>query len=186
MFGLARVSAKSLRRFRRNTSGHAAVEFALVALPFFLLMLGLGELGLIGFAQTNLDHATSEVARLIRTGQAQGANQSYQDIKTMLCDEMNKLGTLDCNESLFLDVDTFASYVNVSNTSPIQDDELKTDDFGYNPGAPSSIVVVRAFYRWRVLTPVFQGVFANLKDPISGHRTDRLLASTLMFRNEPY
>lgn len=186
MFARVKSFAKSLRHLRRDESGHAAVEFGLVALPFFLLMFGLGELGLIGFAQTSLDHAATEVSRRIRTGQAQSTGQSYQDIKDMLCDEMSNFGTLDCDTSLFLDVDTFDSYVNVSNNNPIENSELNTDDFGYSPGAASSIVVVRAFYRWRVLTPVFQGVFANLNDPISGHRTDRLLATTLMFRNEPY
>lgn len=180
MFSVAKTISRTLRRFRRDESGHAAVEFGLVALPFFLLMLGLGELGLIGFAQTSLDHAATEVSRQIRTGQAQTGGTSYTQMKTMLCNEMDNLGNLDCNSNLFLDVDTFASFVAVSNTSPLSGGNLNQSGFGYNPGVSSSIVVVRAYYKWHVLTPIFQEVFANMNGG------DRLLVSTLMFRNEPY
>jgi Flp pilus assembly protein TadG len=180
MFSVAKFISRSCRRFKRDQSGNAAVEFGLVALPFFLLLLGLGELGLIGFAQTSLDHAATEVARQIRTGQSQMGGQSQTQIKAMLCDEMNNLVNLSCDENLFLDVDTFASFVTVSNTSPISGGTLNTSGFGYNPGVSSSIVVVRAYYKWHVLTPIFQEVFANMNDG------DRLLVSTLMFRNEPY
>src|SRR5262245_34179857 len=140
MFSLAKFVARPLRRFKRSESGHAAVEFGLVALPFFLLMFGLGELGLIGFAQTSLDHAVTEVSRGIRTGQTQAASQSYQDVKDRLCEEMDNLGNLDCDENLFLDVDTFASFVNVNNTSPISNGNVDQSGFGYAPGTASSIV----------------------------------------------
>jgi Flp pilus assembly protein TadG len=180
MFSVAKFVIRQGRRFKRDRSGHAAVEFGLVALPFFMLLLGLGELGLIGFAQTSLDHSATEVARQIRTGQSQMAGQSYSQMKQMLCDEMTSLVSLDCDANLFLDVDTFASFVTVSNTSPLSGGSLNQGGFGYNPGVSSSIVVVRAYYRWHVLTPIFQEVFANMNGG------DRLLVSTLMFRNEPY
>lgn len=181
MLSLPKIHSKRLRRFGRSTSGAAAVEFGLVAPWFFLLLFGLGEVGLMGFAQTSLDHAVSDVSRRIRTGQSQGANESYQTVKDALCAEMNNLGNLDCTTNLFLDVDTFASYVDVTNTSPISGGALNTSGFGYTPGASSSIVVVRAYYQWHVLTPFFQGVFGNV-----GNGQDRLLVSTMMFRNEPY
>ena len=180
MFSVAKFVPAATRRFGRDTSGHTVVEFALVALPFFLLMFGLAEIGLIGFAQSSLDHAVADTARRIRTGEAQGAGDSYTQVQTTLCNEMSQLMAITCDDNLFLDVDTFASFVAVQNTSPIQNGNLQTNQFGYTPGAASSIVVVRAYYRWHVLTPVFQGVFANL----SGG--DRLLVSTMMFRNEPF
>jgi Flp pilus assembly protein TadG len=180
MFSVAKVFIRSCRRFKRNKSGHAAVEFGLVAGPFFLLLLGLGEVGLIGFAQTSLDHAAAEVSRRIRTGQSQAANESYTQVKDMLCDELDGLGNFNCDENLYLDVDTFASFVSVSNASPLSGGNLNESGFGYNPGVASSIVVVRAYYRWHVLTPLFRDVFANMTGG------DRLLVSTIMFRNEPF
>ena len=55
-----------------------------------------------------------------------------------------------------------------------------TGGFGYTPGNASDIVVVRAYYRWKILTPLFEPIFQNVN---GGHR---ILVSTLMFRNEPY
>ena len=40
--------------------------------------------------------------------------------------------------------------------------------------------VVRAFYRWHVMTPLFQPVFSNVSNG------ERVLVSTMMFRNEPF
>ena len=63
---------------------------------------------------------------------------------------------------------------------PFDDGEFDDSGFGYQPGQPSSIVVVRAYYRWHVMTPMFQQVFQNINGG------ERVLISTMMFRNEPY
>lgn len=174
---------KATRRFRRDRDGNAAVEFALLALPFFVLTFGLAEVALIGFAQTSLDYAVAETSRNIRTGQAQMGGTSYSAMKNNMCTELNGLMTLNCAANLSLDVDTFASFVaanNDNNQDPMQGGTFNQAGFGYNPGQPSSIVVVRAYYQWQVLTPFFQPLFQN----ISGGK--RVLVSTMMFRNEPY
>ncbi|MEJ0060036.1 MAG: TadE family protein [Terricaulis sp.] len=62
---------KAFKRFAREKSGAAALEFAMVAIPFFLLTFGLAEVAMIGFTQTTLDYAVSETAREIRTGATQ-------------------------------------------------------------------------------------------------------------------
>ena len=71
MFERALKKTRSLRRFGRARRGSAAVEFAMVILPFFMLTFGLAEVAMLGFAQTSLDFAVSETARQIRTGRAQ-------------------------------------------------------------------------------------------------------------------
>ena len=180
MFNLIRSAQRAVRRFRRDRKGAAALEFGLVALPFFLLTFGLAEIALIGFAQASLDDAVSETAREIRTGQAQTNGLSYTQIKGQLCAQITDLMPMDCANNLYLDVNTFASFVTVQNSNPVQNNTFNTSGFGYNPGVASSIVVVRAYYRWQVLTPFFQAVFAN----VGGGQ--RILSSTMMFRNEPF
>jgi Flp pilus assembly protein TadG len=136
---------------------------------------------MIGFAQTSLDFAVSEVARQIRTGQAQLRGATEGEIKAQLCDEVNNFIVMGCDSNLFLDVDRFDSFVDAgAGADPIQDDEFQTGGMGYTPGAPSDIVVVRAYYRWRVMTPLFESVFQNVANG------ERILVSTMMFRNEPY
>lgn len=168
------------RRFARAKRGSAAVEFALVAVPFFLLTFGMAEVSMLGFVQTSLDFAVSETGRLIRTGQAQSGGMGAAEIEGILCQEVTKYAALDCDSNLFLDVDRFDSFVDVVNDSPIQDGTFQPGGFGYSPGQASDIVVVRAYYRWQVMTPLFQSVFSNVEGG------ERIVVSTAMFRNEPF
>lgn len=182
MFARALRKMRLLRRFRRARRGSAAVEFALVAMPFFLLTVGLAEISMVGFAQASLDLGISESGRQIRTGRAQLNGLGQDDIRQQICGKITQFLPLDCEENLFIDVNRFNSFIEASNnvTSPIQNGEFVADDFNYSPGAPSDIVVVRAYYRWKVMTPLFERVFGNIS---SG---ERILISTMMFRNEPY
>ncbi len=182
MFTRALLKMKSLRRFGRARRGSAAIEFAMVILPFFLLTFGLAEVAMIGFAQTSLDFAVSETARQIRTGRAQMGGVSQGEIRTQLCSQLNSFIVMTCDANLFLDVDRFNSFVDANNNNegPIQDNQFQPVGMGYTPGAPSDIVVVRAYYRWRIMTPLLEPVFQN----VGGGQ--RILVSTMMFRNEPY
>ena len=182
MFVRAPKIRSAFRRFWRAREGAAAVEFGLVAVPFFLLTFGLAEVSMIGFTQTSLDFAVAETSRRIRTGETQGAGKSYSQIQTDLCDQINTFMLLTCNGNLYLDVDRYASFTDAAagQANPIQNGQLQTGGFGYTPPVASDIVVVRAYYRWRVMTPLFQPIFQNT----SGG--DRVLVSTMMFRDEPF
>ena len=177
-----REMRKAWRRVGRARRGSSAVEFAIVVFPFFLLTFGLAEVAMIGFAQTSLNFAVTETARQIRTGQAQMAGVSAGQIQQELCQELNNFIVMTCDGNLYLDVDRFDSFTNASNNAaaPIQDGEFQASGFGYAPGTASDIVVVRAYYRWKVMTPLFEPVFSN----VSGG--ERILVSTMMFRNEPF
>ncbi|MBC7767880.1 MAG: pilus assembly protein [Phycisphaerales bacterium] len=172
----------ALRRFKRARKGSAAIEFALVVFPFFLFLFGLAEIAMIGFAQTSLNYAVAETAREIRTGQAQTGGLSASDIRQQVCDELNDFMMMECDGNLFLDVNRFDSFTNASNDAdtPIQGGAFIDSGFGYTPGAASDVVVVRAYYRWAVMTPMFEAIFANVSDG------QRILVSTMMFRNEPF
>src|SRR5262245_4504301 len=135
MFLRMRASGRALRRFGRAKRGAAALEFGLVALPFFLLMFGLGEISMMGLAQTSLDYAVGETARRIRTGESQSAGTSYSGIQTQLCNQMNSFMVLTCG-NLFLDVKTYPSFVAAAagQSDPVQNNQLQTGGFGYTPG----------------------------------------------------
>lgn len=174
--------ARKWKAFRRARRGTAALELAIVILPFFLLTIGLAEIAMIGFAQTTLDYAVTETARQIRTGQAQMGGVNETQMNARLCTEMNRFMVLACNNNLYLDVDRFNSFTDAGNgnNNPIQNDTFSPTP-GYSPGAPSDIVVVRAYYRWQIMTPLFEPVFESINGA-----GERILVSTMMFRNEPY
>ena len=174
---------KQVGRFGKSRRGSAALEFALVAVPFFMLTFGLIEILLIGFAQTSLDFAVAEAGREIRTGRVQQNGVSQAEVQQELCNQINRFMVLTCEGNLFLDVQSYASFVQAAagTTPPVDEDgNFLGAGFGFAPGADSDIIVVRAFYRWDVMTPLFEPVFSNT----SGGQ--RVLISTMMFRNEPF
>jgi Flp pilus assembly protein TadG len=182
MFARALMRLTTLRRFARARRGTTAVEFALIIGPFFLLTFGLAEIAMLGFAQTSLDFAVSETARQIRTGRAQLGGVSQAEIRQQMCSEINTFLSMTCDGNLYLDVNRYTSFLDAANgtTDPIDDNEFQPGTLSYQPGNASDIVVVRAYYRWKIMTPMFEGVFQN----VSGG--ERILVSTMMFRNEPF
>ena len=62
-------SPRIVRRFNKDREGTTAVEFAILAFPFFLLLFGIIECSLLFFAGQMLESAVDDVGRKIRTGQ---------------------------------------------------------------------------------------------------------------------
>ena len=61
-------------RFCKDNEGAAAVEFALIAFPFFLMMGGIFEFTFHFYVNRLLDNAVEDVSRKIRTKQITAAN----------------------------------------------------------------------------------------------------------------
>ena len=60
-----------LKRFRRDRNGTTAVEFGLVAMPFFAILGMIIETGLAFFTGQVLEAATTSAGRIVMTGQVQ-------------------------------------------------------------------------------------------------------------------
>jgi len=169
---------RTVRRFSRGQDGAAAVEFALVAAPFLALMFAIMETALVFFAGQTLETAVADSARLIMTGQAQTQSFTAAQFKSAVCGKVG--GLFDCAAGLQIDVQTYSTFGSVDNSPPLDaNGNLKTN-FGYNPGGPGQIVVVRLMYQW----PVYASLLGfNLGD-MAGNK--RLIMATASFRNEPY
>lgn len=167
-----------LSRFRRNKGGMAAVEFAMVILPFFVMLFAILDTALVFFASTTLENGINGAARRIRTGQAQANNMTQQQFRTLVCNEIS--GLLDCDARLALDVRRFTGWGSVNLPAALDANGNLTGNFIFDPGGPSDVVVVRAFYSWPILTPSMQGSLSNM----SGNH--RLLTASIAFRNEPF
>jgi Flp pilus assembly protein TadG len=166
------------RRFIRQQNGAAAVEFALVAAPFLALVFAIMETAIVFFAGQALETAAADGARLIMTGQAQTAGFNQGQFKTAVCGKI--YGLFNCNAGLFIDVKSYTSFSSANVSKPITNGNFDTSNFGYSPGGPGEIVVVRLMYQW----PVYVSLLGlNLGD-VSGGK--RLLMATYAFRNEPY
>jgi Flp pilus assembly protein TadG len=167
------------RRLLRHQEGATAVEFGLVAAPFLAMTFAIMETALVFFAGQTLETAAADSARLIMTGQAQTQGYDQGKFKDAVCARVH--GLFDCAGGLSVDVKTYTSFASIDTTSPIDaNGNLKTGNFGYQPGGPCNIVVVRLMYQW----PVYVSLLGLSLSDLSGSK--RLLLSTVAFRNEPY
>lgn len=182
---IARRTEGVLRRFCRARTGTAAIEFAMIALPFFMLLLVIFETAIMFFAEYVMETGLAKAARMIRTGQVQEQNLSKAEFKDLICGDLKVL--LDCDGKLHVDVRSFQAFSDIAGSIPptSKDGELNpevvadADGDGFKPGAAMEVVVARAFYDWDLIVPQFSRL-GNL----NGNR--RLLIVGMTFRNEPF
>lgn len=158
--------------------GAAAVEFAMVILPFTFMIFALLELGLIFVVDSVLGNATIESGRLIRTGQAEAADMTAQEFRDQLCGRMSIFAT-QCDDRVSIDVrviPAFGSPVPDPMSSGTSFDESQMD---FNYGTFGSLVLVRVWYRQPLVTTFLGQGLSRLSDGNA-----RLMSATA-FRNEP-
>jgi Flp pilus assembly protein TadG len=167
------------RRFIRHQDGTSTVEFAMLAAPFLALMFAIIETAVVFFAGQALETAGADSARLIMTGQAQTQGFDQAKFKDAVCARIH--GLFNCSTGLYVDVQNYSSFAAINTSKPLDSSgNLETGTFGYAPGGPGDIVVVRLMYQW----PVYVSLLGlNLADSAG---SKRLLMSTAAFRNEPY
>lgn len=182
---------KSLRhRLKADANkGSAAIEFAMVAPVFFVLLMGTIEAGVMFFAQSALQNALTDTARLVRTGQTACYTTSggscvamtQAQFRTKLCSTISTLLTGCTGASLQFDVQAYPSgFGGASNSSPLDSGNNLPVLTTFNVGSACDVVLARAFYKWPVFTPGLKYFMSNMA---GGYH---LLSSAAAFRNEPY
>ncbi|EJL27990.1 Flp pilus assembly protein TadG [Caulobacter sp. AP07] len=159
-----------MRRFARAEDGATAVEFAFVAIPFFGLIFAILELGLVFLVSITLENALMNLDRQIRTGEFK---QDASAFKTAVCAQMPVPAT-SCEAAITLDVRVLPAFTGAT--------ALKRPPAGgacWNPGGANSIILVRGYYKWPIITPLLQGA-------VAGADGNREITFAALFRNEPY
>jgi Flp pilus assembly protein TadG len=175
---LCRLPVRLVRRFARRQDGAAAVEFALVALPFLALTFAILETALVFFAGQTLEAAVADSARLIMTGQAQNAGYSASDFKTQVCNRI--AGLFNCAGGVYVDVKSYSTFGSISSASPVTNNQFDSTKIGYSLAGPGCIQVVTLYYQW----PIYVSLLGSSLSNLSGNY--RLLAASAVFKNEPY
>lgn len=167
-----RSGRRSIRAFRRDEGGATAVEFAFVAPLLFFALLSIVELGMLGMMSSGLDNAVVRISRMIRTGRSDGPTSAGQ-FKDQLCNVMGGNST-DCHNRLTISVQKFTKFSDAGAAVTSQPNGV------FDKGAAGDIVIVKANYRWPLLTPFVATAF-DRNGP-----TEVILSSRLVFKNEPY
>ena len=179
-------AARSVLTDRR---GGAIVEFALVATPFFALMLAIIQTSLAYFAQEALETAVESAARGIVTGQTQAADiqsggqgmsqaQLAERFRLAGCDALPVF--LSCSR-LYVDVKSAPSSAGLGGNSlqlTFGPSGKPTNNFSYELGAQGSLVMVRFIYLW----PMQIAPKADLTSPAG----QTVLVATSVSKSEAY
>jgi Flp pilus assembly protein TadG len=159
------------RRFRHNNDGATAVEFGLVATPFFMLMMAIFELAML-----------FQSSRVILTGEAMtlypNPATAVAAFKSDVCTRLTLVS--NCNTRLSVDVRTYTSFATATANQPVSGGVLDTSGFGYQPILPNQIAVVRAVLSYPIVLSSWNKVFSDLANG------ERALMATLAFRAEPF
>lgn len=190
---------RCIDRFKQARDGAAAIEFGLLAFPFFLLIFATIEAFIAFAGEQLLENAVDTLSRQVRTGQITFAMGRSTDLtedqfRTRFCDEISLM--IKCpaaedpsDQKLYLDVREFANFAAIPKYIPRVSGDLFADldptDFKYDPGGPGTINIVRAYYRWEVMTDLVRPFITNVRKDGEMPR-DYLMVATAAFRNEDY
>jgi len=176
----------AVRTFVRDERGVTAIEFGILALPFFTIIFAIIETTMVFFAGQVLDSAVEDASRMIKTGRAQAAGYTMTEFRSLMCGYTFSLfGTSCANVKIKVQIISDFSSTTTSNT-------VQTCDYtstmtctwtiaeNYDDGAGRDVVQVFAYYRWPLLVNL---PYFNLKNQPDNYR---LLGATRVFRNEPF
>ncbi|TCV61748.1 MULTISPECIES: TadE/TadG family type IV pilus assembly protein [Neorhizobium] len=181
-----------LGRIFRSQDGAAAIEFALLALPYFMIVFAILETFVAYTGEQLVANAVDTVARKLRTGSITAANTDRTAFRRTFCDEVSIM--IKCSEEeiatpdkLWLDVRSFPSFADIPGNVPLNtSQDLDTASVNnYSPGAQKTINMVRAYYRWDVITDLLRPYITNIR-PSGGRPNYFLIVETATFRNEDY
>ena len=185
MRDLHKLALNRIKSYKKAKEGATAIEFALLAIPFFSLLFAILELAIIFLLSSTLNHAVSESGRQIRTGNFQTCGQAA--FKASVCSQMNIIGV--CEDNLRIDLASQPTFSTITLPDPPEPPEPDPDD-GTIPPITNGVyvnttagdpVVVRALYYHRLILP------AQLTrlETIPNSNT-RIVSVTTAFQNEPF
>jgi Flp pilus assembly protein TadG len=170
------------RRFRRDEKGATAVEFGLISVPFFMLLMSTVEMALMLWTSQQMEEAVFQGSRSMLTGDSRTIYSNPATAQTAFRDALCANMTLisSCPARLKVDVQTFASFATATSNSAITAGAINTAAFGFQPATPSTIVVVRAVLSYPLTMSSWSQAFANLANG------ERALMANIAFRTEPF
>ena len=178
--------AKSRPGFFSDRRGSTAIEFAMLAIPFALLVFAILE-SCISFAgQEVMANITDDVARQLRTGQLQKNNVTEASIKQLICSRLQIMVAQNC-PGLLVDLREYSSFADAATAGfRIADNQIVLTQggsdmtFTVSPGLAESINMLRVFYKWPVMTDLLAKQMQNFTDGTTLH------FASVTWQNEPF
>jgi len=163
--------------FIKDRKGSAAIEFAILALPFFVVIFAIAEIAVMYFVESGLDAAVHTTVRQVRVGVAKSGAWDAKKFKDTVCANLSL--SFGCSTNLKVRAIVVTDMASVNRISPITNGSLNvTEDF--NLGDSGSYVLVQAFLPWDPVFKLYPIASARLADG------SYVLASSELIKNEPF
>lgn len=184
------------KRFRRSKDGAAAIEFAILSIPYFMIIFAILETFVAFTAEQVVTSAVDKLGRQIRTGnitynQSRSTDQNSAQFRQLFCNEISFMMRCDAAEvttpnRLYLDVRSFSTFAAIPKTITVTGGTLDTSSFAFSPGGASTINMLRAYYYWPVTVDLLRSYIGNINRPGQSGNSDFLIVQTTAFQNEAY
>lgn len=171
-----RRTGRRLRGFSKDQGGTSAVEFAILAMPFLLVIFSIIEMSLAFFAERVLQDGLMEAKRQVRLGKV----RDEAGFRAAMCQAGGVRILLDCGGIR-------VSIREVPNGGPPPgpprdaDGNIDLGRLAFAPGQRETTNIVRAYYKWPRFLPV--GMTAG--GAYVSTSPDTLLEAAGVFQIEP-
>lgn len=174
--GWRRSKLAAVRLFARDRSGAAALEFAILAPLFFIMLFAIFECCITFAAKQVITNATDDLARQMRTGRIRTDDVTPSSLHQMFCDRMPAFFAEGC-PGLRVDLRTFETFEEI-----VAEFDKGIIPAGYKAdlGPALSKNVMRVFYEWPAIMTL---ITDRMTDPKDGKS---LLFATATWQNEPF
>lgn len=150
------LATRWFRRFKSAKNGATAVEFAMVAPVFLIMVSGIVEYSLYYFKTSHLKHVLYEASRNIQTGEVQDADDPQAFFQSEYCKDVAFLAS--CS-SISFDVRAFDSLGDITYPDAVFDADGKPTNFVFQPGNSEQVTVMRVSTPYRFITPMIADIF---------------------------
>ncbi len=186
--------------FRRASDGAAAIEFAILILPFTILVFAIFETFTAFAGEQLVSNAVDTMARKIRTGeitfgQGKSTDMTEAEFRQAFCDEIAIFHMCEQRrgDAARETLSRCASVQSLFGHAARRSQDLDCSLFGSRhqrirlfPRRADSKNMLRAYYRWSVVTDLVRPYVANLKPSGETRPTQFLIVATSVFENEDY
>lgn len=184
-----------IRKLRKSSDGAAAIEFAILAIPYFMIIFAIIETFIAFTGEQLVSNAVETMSRKLRTGQITykvdaTTDKEADQFRQLFCDEIAIMITCSTTEAktpqkLFIDARTFTKFEDMPSSVPVKNGDLDTSAFKYEPGGPGTINMLRAYYKWQVMTDLIRPYISNIRPTDANVSSYFLIIATSAYQNEP-
>lgn len=189
-----------LPRLVRSRDGAAAIEFTMLAIPYFVIVFAIFETFIAFTGEQLVSSAVDTMSRKLRTGQITSglglsSDMTETQFRTAFCNEVSILIQCTSDEittpsKLLIDIQHFNSFANIPATFTVSEQsggyDIDTTQLKYDPGGPSTINMFRAYYKWQIITDLVRPYISNVKLGADGSQSYFLIMATTAYKNEAY